>query len=106
MKNYLKALPLFAALILLLLFPAPVLNATRTGLLAWADKVVPALFPFLVLTSLMTSFQIPQMIGKILSPLFKHILKISPISFFIMLMSVLSGNPSGARMAKEYYDGG
>lgn len=106
MKNYLILLPLLGALVLLLLFPEPVIMATRTGILAWADKVVPALFPFLVLTSLMTHYQLPQMLGKLLAPVFKNVLHISPITFFIMFMSTLSGNPSGARLAKEYYDEG
>jgi len=106
MKNYLMLIPLLGTLILLLLFPEPVIMATRTGVLAWADKVVPALFPFLVLTSLMTHYQLPQMLGRLLTPLFKNVLHISPITFFIMLMSTLSGNPSGARLAKEYYDEG
>lgn len=97
---------LLATLILLLLFPAPVLGATRTGVLAWADKVVPALFPFLILTSLMTYYQLPQMLGKVLNPFFRHVLKISPITFFIMFMSFIAGNPSGARVAKKYYDDG
>ena len=106
MKNYLKIIPLLAALILLLLFPEPVIRATYTGVLAWADKVVPALFPFLVLTSLMAYYQVPQIIGKVLTPLFGNILHISPITFFIMLMSFVSGNPSGARMAREYFEKG
>ncbi|MCL1948883.1 MAG: sporulation protein [Turicibacter sp.] len=106
MKPYLTMIPLLAGLILLVIFPEPVIMATRTGVLAWADKVVPALFPFLALTGLLTAYQLPQMLGKALMPLFKHLLKISPVSFFIILMSFMSGNPSGARIAKEYFDEG
>ena len=104
MKNNFKILCLILTLILLLLFPEPVITSTKTGLFIWADKVIPSLFPFFVLTRLMIHYQVPQLIGIILSPLFKHILHISPITFFIMLMSVISGNPAGAKMAREYYD--
>lgn len=89
---------------ILLLYPAPIIAATKTGFLTWAEKVIPALFPFFVLTRLMIYFQVPQMIGKCLAPIFKYLLKISPITFFIMLMSLISGNPSGPKMAREYYD--
>jgi len=104
MKNNLKIFSLLLILVLLLIFPEPVINATKTGLFIWADKVIPSLFPFFVLTRLMIHYQVPQLIGKILAPVFKHLLHISPITFFIMLMSVISGNPSGAKMAREYYD--
>jgi len=78
--------------------------ATKTGLLTWTDKVIPTLFPFFVLTNLMIYYGIPQLMGKMLSPLFKHFLHLSPIIFFIILMSLISGNPSGAKIARQYYD--
>lgn len=99
-----KCVVLLLFLLILLLYPAPIIAATKTGFLTWAEKVIPALFPFFVLTRLMIYFQVPQMIGKLLAPLFKYLLKISPITFFIMLMSLISGNPSGPKMAREYYD--
>lgn len=104
MKNIMKSVVLLLFLFLLLLYPAPIILATKTGLLTWAEKVVPALFPFFVLTRLMIYFQVPQMIGKLFAPIFKSILKISPLTFFVMLMSFISGNPSGPKMAREYYD--
>lgn len=104
MKNIMKCVVLVLFLMILLLYPAPIIAATKTGFLTWAEKVIPALFPFFVLTRLMIYFQVPQMIGKCLAPIFKYLLKISPITFFIMLMSLISGNPSGPKMAREYYD--
>ena len=103
-KKYLPMFCLFAVLLVLLAFPAPIISATRTGVGAWADKIVPALFPFLVLTRLMVHYQVPQFLGKVLSPLFNKVLRISPITFFIILMGLLSGNPSGSKLAREYYD--
>ena len=104
MKNIMKSVVLLLFLVLLLLYPAPIIASTKTGLLTWAEKVVPALFPFFVLTRLMIYYQVPQMIGKLFAPIFKSVLKISPLSFFVMFMSFISGNPSGPKMAREYYD--
>ena len=72
--------------------------------LVWAEKVVPSLFPFFVLTRLMIYYQVPQLIGKLLTPLFKSLLHLSPITFFVMFLSMISGNPSGSKMARDYYD--
>lgn len=106
MKNIMKSVVLLLFLGLLLLFPAPIIASTKSGLLAWAEKVVPALFPFFVLTRLMIYYQVPQLIGKLIAPLFNSILKISPLTFFVIFMSFISGNPSGPKMAREYYDKG
>ena len=40
----------------------------------------------------------------LLTPLFKSLLHLSPITFFVMFLSMISGNPSGSKMARDYYD--
>jgi len=104
MKNIMKSVILIIFLILLLLQPAPIIGATKAGFITWAEKIVPSLFPFFVLTRLMIYYQVPQLIGKVLTPLFKHLLHLSPITFFVMFLSMISGNPSGSKMARDYYD--
>ncbi|CUP54804.1 Uncharacterized protein conserved in bacteria [Turicibacter sanguinis] len=104
MKKIMNSVVLLAFLIILLLQPAPIIAATKTGFITWAEKVVPSLFPFFVLTRLMIYYQVPQLIGKLLTPLFKSLLHLSPITFFVMFLSMISGNPSGSKMARDYYD--
>ena len=104
MKKIMNSVVLLAFLIILLLQPAPIIAATKTGFVTWAEKVVPSLFPFFVLTRLMIYYQVPQLIGKLLTPLFKSLLHLSPITFFVMFLSMISGNPSGSKMARDYYD--
>ena len=104
MKKIMNSVVLLAFLIILLLQPAPIIAATKTGFVTWAEKVVPSLFPFFVLTRLMIYYQVPQLIGKLLTPLFKYLLHLSPITFFVMFLSMISGNPSGSKMARDYYD--
>ena len=99
MKKIMNSVVLLAFLIILLLQPAPIIAATKTGFVTWAEKVVPSLFPFFVLTRLMIYYQVPQLIGKLLTPLFKSLLHLSPITFFVMFLSMISGNPSGSKMA-------
>ena len=104
MKKIMNSVVLLAFLIILLLQPAPIIAATKTGFITWAEKVLPSLFPFFVLTRLMIYYQVPQLIGKLLTPLFKSLLHLSPITFFVMFLSMISGNPSGSKMARDYYD--
>ncbi|MDO4924639.1 MAG: sporulation protein [Turicibacter sp.] len=104
MKNIMKSVVLLLFLVILLLQPAPIITATKTGFITWVEKVIPSLFPFFVLTRLMIYYQVPQLIGKLLAPLFKYLLHLSPITFFVMFLSLISGNPSGSKMARDYYD--
>ena len=104
MKNIMKSVVLLLFLGILLLQPPPMIAATKTGFTTWAEKVIPSLFPFFVLTRLMIYYQVPQLIGKILAPLFKYLLHLSPITFFVIFLSLISGNPSGSKMARDYYD--
>ena len=69
MKNIMKSVVLLLFLGILLLQPAPMIAATKTGFTTWAEKVIPSLFPFFVLTRLMIYYQVPQLIGKIPAPL-------------------------------------
>lgn len=38
MKNIMKSVVLLLFLVLLLLYPAPIIASTKTGLLTWAEK--------------------------------------------------------------------
>ena len=104
MKLLVRTCLLLFFLGIILIFPTPIIEAVKLGFMTWAEKVVPALFPFFVLTRLMIHYQVPQLIGKLCSPFFNRILHLSPITCFIMLMSLISGNPSGPKLARDYYD--
>jgi len=95
-----RHIPFFLILIfslLLVIFSSAALNAARDGLTLWTATVLPALFPFFVCTSLM------QRMGALnCTPKNSKILRKFGIPAQVlpmMLLSALSGAPTGARLA-------
>lgn len=82
--------------ILLLVYPETALNASRQAMLTWAQSVAPALFPFMVLTPLLTcesAVRIYQkLFGRIMGPLFRLPGAFAPA----MVIAMTAGSPAGA----------
>ena len=93
---------LLAVMALLLLFSGQAAEAVRQGLQLCAASVIPALFPFLVLSSLFLS------LGGGLSGTFPqraaaHLLGCSTTGIGIFFLSLLGGYPVGARLIGQLY---
>lgn len=57
MKNqWLTVFLIGSALFLMLLFPEITLNGARSGLLLWYQRFLPAVFPFMILSGLLTGY--------------------------------------------------
>ena len=100
----LSALLLF---LLCLLFTAPAryAEACIQGMALWAKAVLPALFPFLILTGLLTKLGAAQKLADRLSPLTEKI-GLPGSAAYCLLVSLLSGYPVGSRTVADLYKGG
>lgn len=57
MKNkWIAAILIVSALLLMLLFPELTLKGTRNGLLLWYQNFLPSVFPFMILSGLLTGY--------------------------------------------------
>jgi len=85
--------------VLLLVYPETALNASRQAMLTWAQSVAPALFPFMVLTPLLTCESAVRMyqklFGRIMGPLFGLPGAFAPA----MVIAMTAGSPAGATAA-------
>ena len=96
-----------AALLFLLL-----LNAARVG--PWLTngakiaffKVLPATFPYLILTDLVCRTGLARRVGYLAGRPFARLFRMSPVCFTAVLLGVLSGFPLGAKCAAELYKEG
>lgn len=97
---------LIAALLMLLmaLFPAPVLESSLKGLAIWWEVLFPALFPFFVLSELMLGLGIVHFAGRLLDPFMRPIFRIPGSGGFVLAMGFLSGYPVGARLTSQLWD--
>ena len=100
-KTIAASLAAAALLVLSLCFPAVGAKACAEGVALWANAVLPTLFPFLVLTALLTRLGAAECAGRLFAPLTKK-LRLPDCAAVCMLLGVLSGYPVGCRALSEF----
>ena len=76
------------------------------GLKTWAFAMVPSLFPFMVLSGLLTGLGLAERFVSFLSPLICRTYRCSKACCYVIFMGFFCGFPMGARSACELYDRG
>ena len=93
--------PVFFLVLLFLFFLSGILDAVRQALLLCGRSIIPSLFPFLVLSRLLTSAGPPPILpgGRLFSRLFG----LPAEAFTALLIGALCGFPLGARVTADLY---
>lgn len=86
---------------LLLRYPARSLDYAYTGLLLWFRKMIPTLFPFMILSGIMVRMNLTEGFARFFHPLFHKIWGTSLNGSYVILMGMLCGFPMGARVIGE-----
>lgn len=101
-----STLLIFFIISLIISNPSRYTNGTISGLKLFINNVLPGLFPFMLLTKLMTEigfiFNISQKLDKFSNKLFKT----PGVSIYAFLMSIISGYPIGAKIISDLYEKG
>ena|GEM_PF-108372 len=96
-------LPLCAACLayaaLLLSRPAVATAAVRTSLIFCAEKLIPALLPFLFISALFLNTGALNRLGKLLAPVTGRLFRLPEICGGVILFSLIGGYPVGLAMA-------
>ena len=88
-------------LILYVIFPDAAIEGGRNALSLWASGVAPALFPFMVLTSLLASSGSVAVICRPLERPLRRLFRMPPQFAFILASSFLAGYPTGAKLVED-----
>ena len=100
---------LFAVLIILFLYlgifinPSLIIESGISSINIFKTKLFPSIFPFFVLASLLLELGIATKISNKLTPIFKKLFHVEGNSSFIILVSIISGFPSGSKYIVESY---
>ena len=92
--------------ILLVIFSRSNLTAATNGLTLWATCVVPSLFPFFVITNLLSHTKVVDFIGKLLDRFMRPIFNVPGIGGFAFVMGLISGYPVGAKIVSDFRENG
>ena len=72
----------------------------------WVESILPALFPFFIISDILINYNITSYIPKFIKNFCKGIFKISDNMLTILFLSMVSGFPSNARNTRILYDKG
>lgn len=106
MRRMMLTLSLLAAMLLLLLCSAEGQQAVRDALTLCVRSVIPALFPFLVVSSLFTDLGCAEMLGRSLAPIMGRLFGVSGAGGTAFLLGIIGGYPVGGRTAGALYRSG
>lgn len=100
------SLAIFFIIVLLIIFPERYSICCIKGLELWLNFVVPSLFPFFILTSILTKLGVAQKASKKFSSVFENCFKMPSVTAYCFLMSVLSGYPVGSKLIADLFESG
>ena len=93
-------------LALLVLRPETYLDAVSEGLGIFLASVFPGLFPFFVLTGLLTALGAGNLLSRAFAKPASRLFGAPPLGGYILAMSMLSGYPVGAKLVADFYKDG
>ncbi len=67
------------------------------GLNLWFEKMIPALFPFMILSGIMIRMHLTENFSKLLYPVIRPVYKVSRNACYAMIMGFFCGFPMGAK---------
>lgn len=95
---------IFAIMLIIISSPKKFTDGTISGLKLFVFSVLPGLFPFMLLTKLLTELGVMfKFCGKLNNTSYK-LFGTPGISIYAFLMSILSGYPIGAKIIADLYD--
>lgn len=103
MKRMAILFPVLIFAALLLLHPETVSQAVRDGLQLCAGSVIPSLFPFFVVVSLLLQLGAAEWIAPLFAPLMGPLFRLRGQCALPLLTGLLGGYPTGAKTVWELY---
>lgn len=103
----------FTVIILALLFilflitsNKEVLKSVSFSISIWKDNLFPTLFPFFVVSNILIQYNFTNVISKLFSYPIRVIYKLPPEASYILISSLFSGFPSGAKYTTNLVEKG
>ena len=103
---------LLAVLIILFIYlgifinPKLIIESGITSINIFKTRLFPSIFPFFVLASLLLNLGLADKISRKINFIIKRVFHIEGISSFIVVISIISGFPSGSKYISDCYKKG
>lgn len=87
--------------VLFLTFPASVFTGASDGITLWFNKILPTLFPFFVISGMLTGTGAASFISRYFAPPLCRIFSVSPQGVYAILCGFLCGYPVGSKVVAD-----
>lgn len=104
MKRFLYTCFFLLLTAFMLIYPSQSVAFSLTGLMLWFEKMVPVLFPFMVVSGIMIRMNLTEKFAHMLSPILRPLFRVSDNGIYCIIMGFLCGFPMGARVVAELYE--
>ena len=104
MKNKLIQLLLIVIFLSLIINPSLITNSIYESINIFYKVLFPSIFPFFLISNLLISYNFQNTLHKIFGKLNNYLFHTSNSSNFVILMSMISGFPSGSKYIKQLLD--
>ncbi|MDE7476728.1 MAG: hypothetical protein K2M91_02070 [Lachnospiraceae bacterium] len=99
-----KTLAYLLLIIIILSKPDATFQYAYEGLYQWAAKMVPTLFPFMMISSIMVYSGADKELGNMLNHILKNIYNYSSYGLYAIFMGFFCGFPMGAKVVSDLYE--
>lgn len=105
-RDILLGLVLLCSALALVLWPREAMTAMKEGLHLCGNVIIPSLFPFFVLSSLVVELGMSRYLGKLFQPIMAPLFRINGACAPAIALGFIGGYPVGARTAISLYQNG
>ena len=105
-RDLLLAFGLLCAALALVVWPKEAMSAMRDGLKLCGNVIIPSLFPFFVLSSLVVELGMSRYLGRLFQPVMAPLFRVNGACACAVALGFVGGYPVGARTAISLYQNG
>lgn len=105
-RDILLGAGLLWATLALVLWPEQAMGAMRDGIKLCGNVILPSLFPFFVLSSLVVELGMSRYLGRLLEPVMAPLFRVNGSCAAALTLGFVGGYPVGARTAIQIYQNG
>lgn len=105
-RDLLLGLGLLFSAAALVVWPKQAMEAMRDGLTLCGNVIIPSLFPFFVLSSMVVDLGMSRYLGKLLEPIMAPLFRVNGSCATALALGFVGGYPVGARTAISLYQSG